>query len=187
MLDKEYFFEKYRDQYGSQTQSQITGLETIINAFEAEPLLDNYKHLAYMLATVKHECADTWQPITERGPYQYFKYLIGKLGIHNLAEANLYKGRGYVQITGKTNYSKFSNILNIDLLGNPELALDPEIATKIMFKGMAEGLFTGHKLSDYFNDFSEDPINARKIINGKDKAELIAKYYSKIFGSFKLI
>lgn len=187
MLDKQYFFENYRNQYGSQTQSQITGIETIINAFEADPGLDDYKHLAYMLATVKHECADKWQPITEYGPYQYFRYLIGKLGIRNLQEANLYKGRGYVQITGKINYSKFGDILGIDLLNKPELALDPDIATKIMFKGMTKGLFTGRKLSDYFNDNEEDPVNARRIINGKDRAELIANYYNKIFGSFKLI
>lgn len=187
MLDKQYFFEKYRDQYGSQTQSQINGLNTIIDEFELEPTLVDYKYLAYMLATVKHECDDTWQPIIEKGPYQYFKYLIGKLGIRNLAEANFYKGRGYVQITGKDNYAKFSKILDINLLENPELALVPKIATTIMFKGMTEGLFTGRKLSMYFNDYQEDPVNARRIINGKDKAELIAKYYNKIFGSFKLI
>jgi putative chitinase len=46
-----------------------------------------------------------------------------------------------------------------------------------MFIGMHEGLFTGKKLSQYFNEVTEDPISARKIINGKDKAKMIAGYY----------
>jgi putative chitinase len=46
-----------------------------------------------------------------------------------------------------------------------------------MFIGMDEGLFTGKKLSQYFNDMAEDPISARKIINGKDKAKQIAELY----------
>jgi putative chitinase len=50
------------------------------------------------------------------------------------------------------------------------------IAIKIMFYGMTKGTFTGKMLSDYFNEETEDWVNARKIINGLDKAELIAGY-----------
>jgi hypothetical protein len=42
---------------------------------------------------------------------------------------------------------------------------------------MAEGWFTGVKLGDYFNENTDDPINARRIINGNDKDELIAGYH----------
>jgi putative chitinase len=46
---------------------------------------------------------------------------------------------------------------------------------------MRDGLFTGVNLERYFNDTRTDAINARKIINGTDKADLIASYYKVIF------
>jgi predicted chitinase len=89
-----------------------------------------------------------------------------------------YKGRGFVQITGKTNYIKFSNELSIDFVTNPELTLQWENSFKIMLIGMYKGLFTGEKLTDYiFLDSSKkDYYNARKIINGLNEAETIKKY-----------
>jgi putative chitinase len=66
-------------------------------------------------------------------------------------------------------------------LHNPELALNPNIGAKIAVIGMRDGLFTGVNLERYFNDTRTDAINARKIINGTDKADLIASYYKVIF------
>jgi hypothetical protein len=43
-----------------------------------------------------------------------------------------------------------------------------------MFEGMERGSFTGKKLADYFNDKNTDPVGARKIINGTDRAGTIA-------------
>jgi hypothetical protein len=60
---------------------------------------------------------------------------------------------------------------------HPEVALDSLISARIMFRGMAEGWFTGKKLGQYFNDDDDDPINARQIINGNDDDELIAGYH----------
>jgi hypothetical protein len=54
--------------------------------------------------------------------------------------------------------------------------MDTEVASNIMFKGMNEGLFTGKKLSDYFNDSEENWFEARRIINKLDKAEMIEGY-----------
>ena len=87
-----------------------------------------------------------------------------------------YRGRGYVQITGKTNYDKFSELLDLDLLENPDWALRDDIAAKIAVIGMRDGIFTGKKLSDYFTAKTSDWVNARKIINGIDRAKDIAGY-----------
>jgi hypothetical protein len=46
-----------------------------------------------------------------------------------------------------------------------------------MFRGMAEGWFTGVALGDYFNEDKDDPVNARRIINGNDDDTLIAGYH----------
>ena len=68
-------------------------------------------------------------------------------------------------------------ILGIPLLQKPELALVPEHSANIMFEGMTRGVtfkgdFTGRCLEQYFNDTTEDWYNARRVINGVDRAEL---------------
>jgi hypothetical protein len=45
-----------------------------------------------------------------------------------------------------------------------------------MFAGMRKGIFTGKKFADYFSANKTDWVNARRIINGTDKARLIAEY-----------
>ena len=64
-----------------------------------------------------------------------------------------------------------------DLVEHPELALDSLIASRILFRGMAEGWFTGKKLGQYFNDTKDDPVNARQIVNGNDQDTMIAGYH----------
>ena len=133
--------------------------------------MDDQRWLQYMLATTYHETSARMWPITEYGSESYLK---GK-------EYYPYIGRGFVQLTWENNYSKASKILSLyderDLVAHPELALDSLIATRILFRGMAEGWFTGRKLGQYFNAEENDPINARQIINGNDKYTLIAGYH----------
>lgn len=178
MYNRELLFHTYRNYFGKLNQSQVDGLNFLLSKFDNETLTN--AQTAYILATVKHETADTFRPIEERGGYNYFKYLIGKLGIRSLAEANKFKGRGYVQITGKVNYYNFAHILKIDLVSVPSLALIPENAYNIMIYGFINGSFTGKKLSDYIEGDKMDFYNARRIINGRDRAELISGYAYKI-------
>ena len=157
-------------------QSQVNGIETILAASDGLPI----SHRAYLLATAKHETADTMQPITEYGGRRYFdKYDTGKLAkaLGNTPEADgdgfRYRGRGYVQITGRANYTKAGGKLGVDLIANPDAALNPDIAARILVRGCSEGWFTGKKLSDYLPD---DFRNARRVVNGTDRADLIASY-----------
>lgn len=90
--------------------------------------------------------------------------------------------RGYVQITWETNYRKYSKITNLDLVNNPDLALEPETALFILVHGFKHGSFTsserdplnGVNLEKYINSTKVDFYNARRVINGTDKAEEIA-------------
>lgn len=85
-----------------------------------------------------------------------------------------YMGRGYVQLTGKNNYRYWSNRLSRPLLQHPELASDPDLAVVIGVVGMQEGRFTGVGLDRYINDTKTDFHNARRTVNGTDKAAAIA-------------
>jgi putative chitinase len=123
------------------------------------------------------------QPIEEYGKGKgrdYGKRLKMSRKPYTDTTALLY-GRGFVQLTWHENYDKAGRKYGINLLQNPELALRLDIATKIMFDGMYEGWFTGKKLADYFNNAKTDWIGARRIINGTDKAGLIADHAQKFY------
>jgi predicted chitinase len=78
-------------------------------------------------------------------------------------------------VTGRANYSHDGNLLGLDLVGNPDLALQPDVAYRIASRGMKEGWFTGHRLAAYFPDSGPpDYLAARHIINGSDHAQDIA-------------
>ena len=69
---------------------------------------------------------------------------------------------------------KYSQLLGVDLVKNPDLAKDPNIALFVLVHGFKTGAFTGKKLSDYVNASKKDFVNARRCINGTDKAQHIA-------------
>ncbi len=135
--------------------------------------------IQYVLATVQHETNDTFKPVKEA-------YWLSEGWRKKNLRYYPYYGRGFVQLTWESNYKKFSKLLSerfggkIDLVKNPDLALDIEYAIFILVYGMKYGVFTGKKLSDYFGDSGSDFIGARKIINGKDKAIAIAALAQKI-------
>ncbi len=180
------FFNGYRELFGKLNQTQLSGLDNLLGYIELDADVSDIRWVAYMLATLKHECADTFQPITERGAKSYFdKYepgtKIGKnLGNTVKGDGYLYRGRGYVQITGRANYQKMTEKLSLtgdeDLILHPDSALHPDIAYKIMSFGMRTGAFTGKKLSDYINAAKCDYTNARRIINALDQADKIEGY-----------
>ncbi|WP_241648366.1 glycoside hydrolase family 19 protein [Paenirhodobacter populi] len=170
-------FDRIRPLFGGRlTQAQVTGLNSILHATAQLPVT----YRAYLLATAFHETARTMQPITERGTLDYFRRYepetaIGRrLGNVRAGDGYLFRGRGYVQITGRTNYANAGRKLGLDLVGNPDLALRGDIASSIMVRGSCEGWFTGRKLADYLDRSPPDYVNARRVINGTDRAALIA-------------
>lgn len=172
MVDRTEFYEKINPLFGSFKQSQVDGCNIILDYHDKNGYYDG-RQLAYILATVFHETARTMQPIAEYGKGKNRRY-----GKTDPVTGFSYYGRGYVQLTWDYNYKKMSDIVGVDLYKNPDLAMQPDIAIQILFYGMAHGTFTGKKLDDYFNDEKSDAFNARKIINGLDKAVLIEGYYN---------
>lgn len=173
IINREHFFHTVRSGLfnGRLKQAQVNGMNTILDEWEKHYAANDDRYLAYMLATTFHETATTMQPIEEYGKGKGLAY-----GKADAETGKTYYGRGYVQLTWKTNYEKFSKLLKADLVNDPGLALNTEMSAKILFIGMIKGLFTGKKLADYFTGVKEDWVNARRIINGVDKAQLIAGY-----------
>jgi hypothetical protein len=160
-MNETYFFERVRRAVfgGRLTAKQVDGMTQILAYRDAKwPKMPDAE-LAYLLATVVHETAFEMQPIRERGGQ---KYLQKKPYFP-------FYGRGLVQITWERNYKLFG-------VSPPDAALEWPTALDIAFRGMVLGLFTGKKLSDYIGPGKCDYVAARRIINGTDRARLIAGY-----------
>lgn len=136
----------------------------IINECKKRGLLRN--QCAYVLATAFHETAHTMKPVREMGGEKYLKS----------KKYYPYVGMGYAQLTWEANYEKASKKLGVDFVSNPKRLLEPRYAAPILVIGSAEGWFTGKKLSDYITLQKSNFVEARRIINGTDKATLIASY-----------
>ena len=175
-FNRDIYFDKVRAPLfgGALQQVQVDGQNVALAVWEYEatgtPMTD-LRWLGYCLATTYWETGQAMWPNTEGGSDEYLQ---GK-------EYWPYIGRGLVHLTWEDNYRKMSSMLGLiddrDLVAHPEMALDSLIASRIMFRGMAEGSFTGRRLSQYFNDTTNDPVNARQIINGNDQDTVIAGFY----------
>jgi putative chitinase len=185
MIDRKIFFARIRRSLfsGRIGPRQVEGVNAILNTW-FETGSSDLRQLAYVLATAYHETAWTFQPIKERGGLSYLTNNYDITGNRpKLARANgnihvgdgaRYAGRGFVQLTWRNNYRTVGKKLGLDLEGKPQLALEINIAALILVKGMIDGWFTGRKLGQYFGIDKQDWVNARRIVNGLDKARSIA-------------
>jgi len=176
-MSRSEFYRAVRPMFhGALSQKQVDGIEALLAATDGLPIT----HRAYLIATAKHETADTMQPIAEYGKGKGKPY--GKPGRHGQAQY----GRGYVQLTWDDNYERADKALSLNgaLLKDFNLAMQPTIAAKILVRGCSEGWFTSKKLSDYL------PGNyrgARRVVNGLDKADLIAGYAREFEAALRLL
>lgn len=172
-MDRKRFYGELRSTLskGGLQQSQVDGIEAILDEWDSRELSDT-RCLAYILATAWHETGQTMQPIEEWGKGRGKAY-------------PPYYGRGHVQLTWERNYKVMSHIIGVDLVSNPALALDMSNSVKILFEGMIAGLFTGKKLADYFSA-NTDWQNARRIINGTDRAVDVAAYAKRFHSAILL-
>lgn len=171
-MDKTKFYSVMRPHINLTTQN-VMGMDKVLDYLESKE--DNLQHAAYIIATAWWETAQTMMPVREaywkdeawrKRNFRYYPYY----------------GRGYIQLTWDYNYKKASDYFKVDFVKNPDLVMDPEYALPILVVGMNEGWFTGKKLSNYIDDVDENDSeelkeykNARRIVNGTDKAETIAK------------
>ncbi len=94
-----------------------------------------------------------------------------------------YFGRGYVQLTWWSNYARTGSAigLGLELLFDPDLAKQADIAYRVMSHGLrtGEGFANGHKLADFFHGAFSDYPGARKMVNGTDHQDAIAEVARK--------
>lgn len=197
-MDRAKFYNEVRSSLfgGKLSEEQVSGMENLLDVWfnlivplSSTPNLTDY--LSYNLATAFHETACTMQPIKERGPVSYFnKYepgtKLGKvLGNTEKGDGYRFRGEGHVQNTGRRNAGVATKRLNelfglgVDLVSNPEKRGDPLVSALSLYVGNYEGWWTTRKLRDYLVPGKPNFTAARAVVNGKDRAELIAGYALK--------
>jgi len=123
------------------------------------------------LGTIRAETA-SFQPVDEMisifntpiggGPFSNYDSR-ADLGNQGPPDGSRFKGRGFVQLTGRANYLQIGNRIGLGtgLIDDPDLANDPEVAARILtsFLQTKENQIR-HALS------AKDLAAARKLVNG---------------------
>jgi len=195
-MDRVKFFDDVRSWMGPMGQPQVDGIEALLNAGDGMPL----QHMAFVLANVHHETGGYMFPIKET----VFAHHKDKNPSDATVRARLDRawqdgnlpwvktpywrdgwfGRGQIQITHMDNYRRVGKAIGVDLVTSPARALEPAVSAKVAVMGMALGLFTGKKLSDYNfpHDLQNPPAtHPRRIVNGQDGSD---DKVSRVHGEF---
>lgn len=156
-------------------------LKKVLYYIKNDASIDNVKKAAYMLGTAFAEsgyslqrweadyaCGSTGVKYGAGGPcssaLKYYKSSKGKKNYYDLGTDNNgfpYFGRGLIQLTGKANYESYGKKIGQDLVGNGDLAMEPQNSYKIA----AEFL----KANTFSKVMSGDLKKARKSVNGGTK------------------
>lgn len=155
--------------------------KTLIKAAEAAGLKG--AELQQFIAQCAHESMN-FDTLEELGSDKYISRKYDKkhnpakakvLGNVNLGDGLLYKGRGFIQLTGRYNYAKAGQALGLPLEAHPELAARPDVAAKVAL------WFWNNRVATKVDNFA-DTKSATKPINpalkGLDKRVEKFKHYS---------
>ena len=145
---------------GCPTPNVTAGLELLLTALDHNGILTTNTAIG-ALATVTVETAHQFTPIHEYGNRAYFTKYDGRKDLGNTQPGDGYKfrGRGYVQITGRANYAHYGHLIGIDLVTDPEAACLPANAANIL-----AAYFHEHGIQPKAD--AEDWQGVRRAVNG---------------------
>lgn len=134
---------------------QIATYATLVNINTYAPLLNRYMH-NYNICGKLRESAFIATIIWESGSFKYTREIAsgkayeGRKDLGNIYKGDgvRFKGRGLIQLTGRSNYTLASNALGVDFVSRPELIEQPDFATMVScwwwsMKGLNEVADTG--------------------------------------------
>ncbi|MDD5759249.1 MAG: peptidoglycan-binding protein [Desulfobulbaceae bacterium] len=121
----------------TKTSNIAKNLPYVTAALAAFELTDS-SMIAVALGTIRAE-TEGFVPIAEfashfntlegQGAFSAYE---GRLGNKNTGDGARYRGRGYVQLTGRDNYQRFGALLGVPLEANPDSACAPEVAACLL-------------------------------------------------------
>ena len=109
-------------------ESIISDLEKYFDKYIVQYEVNTYLRVCHFLAQCAHESASfrTLEEYATGSAYEGRR----DLGNTKTGDGKRYKGRGIIQLTGRSNYRTYGLKLGLDLEGNPELAEQPETSVR---------------------------------------------------------
>jgi predicted chitinase len=151
--------------------NRATSVAALIETGRARQLTT--AQIAYVLATAEHE-SDSFSTLEEYASGDGYEGR-NDLGNSQPGDGRRFKGRGYVQLTGRRNYASYAAITGFDLERFPIILMNwPALSVFVIVDGMLRGIYTGRRLDQFVNSGGHDFVNARRVINGLDRADKIA-------------
>lgn len=148
--------------------------------------------IAHFLSQIEHESGG-FKYLTELGGRSYFNKYEGRKDLGNTQPGDGYKfrGRGYIQVTGRANYAELSKDTGVDFISNPDLLSQEANAmigavwfwNKRNLNALAD--FTGLKKNPKTEKMEDAVILITRKINGglnglDDRRELFEKYKKEL-------
>lgn len=195
MIDRAKFFEAIRHSpfLGHLTDQQVQGMSDLLNVWERVGWKSAW-YPAVNFANIYRETGGLMWPVregfkkTDEEARQHVLMMFNRGIIHSdyaaPSHGHSWFGRGRVQTTFYDNYVKVGKRFGIDCVNHPEVLLDSAVDAEVAVVGHLEGIWTGHKLSDYLDRKPPDLINSRRCINGTDHAQEIAGVAKQFFADF---
>lgn len=174
---------KHKPLGSSFSEKEKEAVKYLVDTFYSEGHED-IRLLAYALSSVRIECGSNMMPVRE-GFAATDALARAHVKKHNRKYAkeingHVYYGRGFVQLTWLHNY-KQEGIEN-----NPDKALEPEFAAKLLFRGLLDGRWNGQgKGLMYYLD-QGDVFNARRTVNVTNRAETVSNWYFDFLEAFRM-
>lgn len=168
-FDAKAFLTAFEPQFPKLNKSAKQGLTFLIEQINSDSF-EMLEHVAYLLATAYWESGRTFQPVREKRASKLRQPKLYKLQ-NRYWNTGAY-GRGLVQTTWPENYCKFGLCKREDY----DKALEPKKSYEMLARGMKEGLYTQYKLSSFIKPGDVNYRKARQIINGMDKADVVAGF-----------
>jgi predicted chitinase len=123
--------------------------------------------IAYILATAEHE-SDSFNTLEEYSDGHQYDHR-ADLGNTHAGDGVRFKGRGYVQLTGRLNYTKYTEKTGLELVKLPIILMNrAALSVFVIVDGMMHGIYTGRRLDEFVNNNKTDFRNARQVVNGHD-------------------
>jgi len=176
LIPKKKVFDLFRFWVGKLNKNQVRRIDALIDGLDKRNIPADQS--SYILATAFHE-TDAFKTLTEYASGANYEGRVD-LGNTHPGDGRRFRGRGYVQITGRRNYADWSKRLGVDFLEKPEFVTNLKYAVPIIIDGMLLGTFTGKKLTNYFTADKKNWIQARRVVNGLDRATIIANYAKRL-------
>jgi len=156
---------------GSSSISGDTGKELLISAMNGAGITDPTERAAFM-AQMSHESMG-YTRLREMASGRAYEGRIKNLGNTEPGDGPRFKGRGFIQLTGRANYKEFGSRIGLDLENNPDWAADPKIAARVATE------FWKARVKPRVKDFSNITASTKVINGGSNGLEDRQKRFAK--------